>query len=190
LCGDLELSLLGLDVLIILHEVLGNVGLGHSDGNDLNTRSPVVAVSLQFVLKLLIKVVELIDEDLLEGGLGAELVDFVMDLIKDPGLVVVDGVVLDCLIGVFFPESVDYFNLVESNEDSSLGTARHIVNLIGLYSHLNRLVRSQKGHLHVPARPSHSLYDSSSLEVDSNESFFNLVKALSHDQKYEDNESK
>jgi hypothetical protein len=100
----------------------------------------MVAVSLQFVLKLLVKVVELVDEDLLEGGLGAELVNFMMNFIKDPGLVVVDGVILDCLIGVLFPESVDHFNLVKSNEDSSLGTTRHIVNLIGLYSHLNRLV--------------------------------------------------
>ena len=60
-----------------------------------------------------------------------------MDLVEDPSLIVVDGVVLYCLVGVFLSEPVDDLNLVESNQDSSLGSARYIVNLISLDGDLN-----------------------------------------------------
>lgn len=140
LSGDLQLRLLRLNVLVVLHQILGDVRLGDSDGNDLDTRSPVVAVFLQLVLKLLVQVVELVNEHLLQSGLGAELVNFVVDLIEYPGLVVIHCVVFHCLISVFLSEPVDNFNLVEPNEDSSLSSTGDVVNLISLDSHLNRLV--------------------------------------------------
>jgi hypothetical protein len=63
-----------------------------------------------------------------------------VDLVENPSLIVVDSVVLNCLVGVFLSESVDYLNLVESNHYSSLGSTRNVVNLICLYSDLNGLV--------------------------------------------------
>jgi hypothetical protein len=44
--GDLELGLLGLNVLVVSHQSFWNVGLGDSNGNNLDSRSPVVAIFL------------------------------------------------------------------------------------------------------------------------------------------------
>ena len=88
-------------------------------------------------MKLLVQVVELVNEHLLQGGLGAELVDFVVDLVEDPSLVVVHSVVLHGLVRVFLSESVDDFNLVEFNHNSTLGSTGYVVNFICLNCHLH-----------------------------------------------------
>jgi hypothetical protein len=44
--GDLELGLLRLDVLVVSLQGFRNVRLGDSDGNNLDSRSPVVAIFL------------------------------------------------------------------------------------------------------------------------------------------------
>ena len=43
----------------------------------LDTRGPLVASFLQGLAQILIKIVELVDEDILEGVAGTKLVDFV-----------------------------------------------------------------------------------------------------------------
>jgi len=89
---------------------------------------------------LLVEVVKLIYENLLERRFGAKLVNLMVNFVKDPCLIVVDGIVLYGLINCFFSQSVDNFNLVELNHDSTFGSTRYIVDLICLYRDLNGLV--------------------------------------------------
>ena len=93
---DAEGGLLRLYLLVILGETLWDGGLRDTDGNDFDTWSPSVGVFLKHLNKLLIQLIKLVNEDLLEGVLGAELVDLVMDLVVDPRLVIIHCVVLNC----------------------------------------------------------------------------------------------
>jgi hypothetical protein len=68
---------------------------------------------------LFVQVIELVNIDFLKGVLGAELVDFVVDLVEYPGLVIVNRVILDGVINHFFFEPVHHFDLSEVNHDSS-----------------------------------------------------------------------
>lgn len=119
----------------------------------------------------------------MQGGLGAELVDLVMNLVENPGLVIVDSVVLNSLVDKFLSQSVDYFNLVELDHDTALGSTRHVVDSVSLNGHLHRLVRSHEGHLGVPARLRYAGSDSTSVKVHTDMTFLDLMETLlSEDQ--------
>jgi hypothetical protein len=49
---------------------------------------------------------------------GAELVDFMMDFAKDPGLVISDGIVFDGLVCKLLFESINDFNFLEVEDDT------------------------------------------------------------------------
>jgi len=63
--SNLEFGLLRLNVLVVGHQGLRDMRLGHSNCDDLDTRRPDVAILLQAFHELLIQVIELIDEYLL-----------------------------------------------------------------------------------------------------------------------------
>lgn len=46
---------------------------------------------------MFIELIELVNVDLMQGVLGAELVDLVMNFVIDPGLIIVDRIVLHCV---------------------------------------------------------------------------------------------
>lgn len=74
---DGELRLLALDPLVVLHEALGDAGLRHADGNDLDAGGPLVRARGQGCDQILVETVEFIDEHLLQRVTRAELVDLV-----------------------------------------------------------------------------------------------------------------
>lgn len=111
----------------------------------------------------------------MEGGTRAELVDLMMNLIENPGLVVIDGVVLDCFVNQLFLQSVDHFNLVKINHDttlSSTGDVRYSVSLDGC---LNHLVAGHERHFRVPTGLGNPGGDGTTVEVNSDVAFLNLV---------------
>jgi len=61
----------------------------------------------------------------------------VVDLIENPGLVVIYSVVLDCIVNHFLFQSVDDFNLVELNHHSALSSTRDVAHSVGLDSNLD-----------------------------------------------------
>ena len=82
---------------------------------------------------MLVKDIKLLDVDLVQRVLGAELVDLVVNFVIDPCLVVIDGVVLDCIPGQIFVKSVDDFNPLKVDDDTTLGSARHITDRVSLH---------------------------------------------------------
>lgn len=54
LCGDLKFGLLRLNVLIVAHQGSRDVGLGHSNCDDLDSWSPDIAIFLQAGHELLV----------------------------------------------------------------------------------------------------------------------------------------
>jgi len=61
----------------------------------------------------------------------------VVNLIEDPSLVIVNSIVLNCLVGEILSESVDDFNLVEFDHNSTLGSTGDVVNFICLNGYLH-----------------------------------------------------
>ena len=118
LLGDLKRSLLCFYLFVVLHESLRDAGLGHSDGNDLNAGGPLAGSLLESLRELLVQRVELVDKDLLQGGLTAELVDLVVDFVEDPGFVVLCCVVFHGFEGQRFLKSVHNLNLFKGADDA------------------------------------------------------------------------
>ena len=125
---------------------------------------------------MLVKLIELLNVDLAERVPGAELVDFVVNLVVDPGLVVVDGVVFDGGPGQIWFQAVDHLYLLEVNDDASLCTAGNIVNSVGLHCYLNRIHRRHEWHLGVPARLRGALQQGTTSEVNTEVALGHLVQ--------------
>ena len=73
----------------------------------------------------------------MECILGAELVNFVMNLIKHPGFIIVDRVVLDSVMNIFSVKPVDHFYLIKMNHSASTRSTRDVGHLVSLNSHLD-----------------------------------------------------
>jgi len=97
LTSNLELSLLLLDLKVILYEFFGNGRLSDAYCNDFDAWGPFIRVYLQDFYQVLVELVKLFDVDFVKGVFGAELVYLMVDLIVDPGLIVVNRIVLDGL---------------------------------------------------------------------------------------------
>ena len=93
LSSDEEIDLQFFHFLKVVLNTLGDVGLGNPNGEDLNTWSPILQILVESLDEFFVKFVENIDVEVLEGVLGAELVDLVVKFIGDPILLVVLGVV-------------------------------------------------------------------------------------------------
>ena len=160
---DQQARLLLLDQLVVALDALGDARLGDADRNHLDARVVLGAVGLQRLGERLVEPIELVDVDLLQRVRRAELVDLVVDLVKDPKLVVVHAVVLDGVEGVRAIEPIDHFDLVcvgamivyereretrslthsntartKVDHHSSRGTARNVGDRVGLERRLWR----------------------------------------------------
>ena len=128
------------------------MGLGDPDGDDLDAGCVPIALLLDGPLEVLVQLIELGDVDLVESVLGAELVDLVMDLVEDPGLVIVDGVVLDGLVGQVSLESIDHLYLIEVEHKASTGATGNVSDLVGLHCDLHLVQLGHQRHFHVESR--------------------------------------
>jgi len=137
LFGDLQHRLRLLYLNVVLLELLRDGGLGHADRNDLDTRRPFHRVYLKDLLQVLIKLVKLVDVDLVECVSRAELVDLVMNFVVDPSAVIVDRVVLDSVPYLVTTKSVHHLDFLEMDDDATLSSAWYVVDGIRLYSDLH-----------------------------------------------------
>jgi hypothetical protein len=80
---------------------------------------------LQCLDETIINSVEEIDVDFLESVGTTELIDLVMDLVKNPHSVVVNGVVLNRLIDVFASQTIDNFDTIKPNEHTTTRSTRN-----------------------------------------------------------------
>ena len=101
---------------------------------------------------MLVHLIELVDVNFVESVLRAELVDFVMDLVIDPSLVVIDSVVLNGLPGQLSAQTIHHFNAFEVNDDTSLSSAGDIAHGICLHGHLHCIISGHIGEFGLPAR--------------------------------------
>jgi len=70
----------------------------------------------------------------------AKLVNFVMYLTEDPGLVICYCVIFDCLMSKLFSETIYYLNLLEFKNDSTACSTRYISDLISLECDLHLMI--------------------------------------------------
>jgi len=126
---------------------------------------------------MLVKLVELVDVDLAESVLGAELVDLVVDLVVDPRLIVVDRVVLDCGPGHVWLQSVDHLDFLEVDDDTALGAAGNAADSVSLNGDLDSVKIGDEGHFGVPAGLSGALKQGAAPEVHADVAFRDLVQA-------------
>lgn len=101
-----------------------------------------------------------------------------VDLVVDPGFVVVDGVVLDRVPGQIFIETVDDFNLFEVDDDTALCAAGNVAHCVSLHRNLHCVVRGYHGELGVPAWIDSSLKEGTSTEVDTHVAFGDLMDTI------------
>lgn len=92
---ELQVALLHLLVNKVRHHSIRELRLRDSHGYDFYARSIVFTTIHECLTKVVVQEVELVDDYLVEGLARAELVDFVVYLVEDPGLVVVHRVILD-----------------------------------------------------------------------------------------------
>lgn len=111
-----------------------------------------------------------------------------MNFVENPCLVVVDRVLLDRVLGIFFPEPVHNFNCIKHDIYTSRSTTGNIVNLINLYSDLNFLVRCDERHLDVPSGLSVTIKNGATSEVNPNVTLLNGVESLESDEWYHNEE--
>ena len=95
-CNE-QLRLLGFHFFIVSSNLLRNPGFRDTNCNNFNSRSPDKAVTLKSLLQVFIECFELSDVYFLQRVRRAKLVDFVVNLIKDPRLVVLGSIVSDRL---------------------------------------------------------------------------------------------
>lgn len=190
-CNSLRFSLLFFDLLfllcnvekcflcfnlfIVFHQTFWYLWLGDSNTNDFNTRSPSSCTLRQCIGQLLVKSVKFVNEDVLESVFTAELVDLMVNLIKNPRFVVVDGVVLDSFLGKLLFESVHHFDLLEHYVDSARGTARNVIYFVCLHGYLNVFDGGDERKHEVPTRLLVAVQYGATPEVDSNVAFLDSV---------------
>ena len=75
-----------------------------------------------------------------------------LNLVEDPSLVVVHSVVLDGLMDKTLLQSVDNFNVIESDDNSAAGPARDVGHLVCLNRDLHVLKGRQNRQLNVVPR--------------------------------------
>ena len=99
--------------------------------------NPDVARVLDCFSERFVQCIKKIDINLLQGVGAAELVDFMVDLVENPSLVVMDCVVLDRLVNQILTKAVDNLYFIEMNQNSSRCTAGNTSDGICLHLHQN-----------------------------------------------------
>jgi hypothetical protein len=168
---------LGFNVLIVIGKGLWNGGLGDTNRDYFNARGPLVCIGLENFDKLLVEFIELIDEYFLECVLRAELIDLMMNLVIDPCLIIVYGVVLDGLVRQIFVQSIHHLYLVKVDEHSPGGTTWHIVYFISLHGDLHLFKGRDNGYFQVPPGCGSAVKQSTTSEIDGDMALVYLVQA-------------
>ena len=99
---------------------------------------------------MLIKLIELVNVDLMQGVLWTELIDLMMNFVIDPGLVIVDCVILHCVPSQVFVETIDDLDSFEMDNYTALSSTRDITYCICLNSDLHSVIRCKHGNFSVP----------------------------------------
>ncbi len=101
---------------------------------------------------MLIKLIELVNVDFVQGVLGAELVDFMMNFVINPGLVIVYRVVLHRVPRQVFLKTIDDLDSFKMDNYTALCSTGNITNSICLHSDLHRIIGCKHGNFSVPTR--------------------------------------
>mmetsp|Transcript_30293 Transcript_30293/g.34534 ORF Transcript_30293/g.34534 Transcript_30293/m.34534 type:complete len:255 (+) Transcript_30293:439-1203(+) len=177
LLSDLETSLFGLDLFVVFQYVLRYPGLGHANCDDHQTWCINIDIVLERPSQNLVETIEFVDEHLLKGVSAAELVDFVVNLVVDPRLVVVNGIILyDGVRGVG-TQLVHHLDIIESNDRPTTSPTRDIRYLVGLDRHLDCVVLCDEGHLEMIAGPRDAIQQRASTVIDPDVSLRDFVEA-------------
>ncbi len=106
--------------------------LSDSNADDLNAGRPHNKILVKALRQFLIEGLKKLYINLVESVFGAELVDLVVYLVIDPEVVIVGGVVLQCLINKLLSEPVDNLDPLEIDDHPPRSAAGYIGDDIGL----------------------------------------------------------
>ena len=118
----------------------------------------------------------LINIDFLQRVATTELIDFVMDLVVDPGLVVVHRIILDDFVSGLRLQLVDDLDLVESNDRPTGGPTGNVGDLVGLNRDLDRVMHIHQWQFPVKAGTRDAIPQCSSPIIDSDVALGDLVQ--------------
>jgi hypothetical protein len=124
--------------------------------------------------------------------LAAELIDFMakksnqknnlLNLVKNPRLVVFNCIVADCFQRKILFQPVNDFNLSKRYQNSAGSATNHIVDFVCLYGDLNFAVARDKRHHHVPTWFTNLIKDCATTVVDCDVALIYLVKTCHYDR--------
>jgi hypothetical protein len=137
LSRDEEVHLQLLDLLEVLLDSIRDLRFGDSDGKNLDAWRPRAKVLVEGLDEFLVELVEDVDVDLLQGVLGAELVDLVVQLVSDPELLIILSVVEHSVVDELLLQLVHHLDLVEVNQRSVGRSAGDAGDHVGLDAHLH-----------------------------------------------------
>lgn len=86
---------------------------------------------------MFVKSVEFVNVHFLQRMLAAELVNLVVNLVKNPYFVVLRSIVFDCLLGQRLFESIDHLDLLEEDRYAARSATGDVVYFVGLEGHLD-----------------------------------------------------
>jgi hypothetical protein len=115
---------------------------------------------------------------------------YLLNLVKNPCFVVVYSVILHCLVGEMFFESVNNFNLFEHNIHSAWSTARDVVHFVSLDCNLNVFDSSDERDHEIPAWLLIAVNYSTTSEVYANMALLHSVHSWENNQRRNNEESK
>ena len=127
---------------------------------------------------MLVQLIKLVDVDFMQSMRRTKLVDLVVNLVIDPGLIIVDRVVLDCLPGHIGLQPVHNLDFLEVNDHTALCAARNIAHRISLHRHLHDVEKGDQRNLCVPAGLNDAFEQGTASKVDADVAFGNLMKTL------------
>mmetsp|Transcript_2261 Transcript_2261/g.4537 ORF Transcript_2261/g.4537 Transcript_2261/m.4537 type:complete len:263 (-) Transcript_2261:114-902(-) len=185
---DHKLGFLSLHLLIVAPNLLRDFGLCDANGDNFDTSVVLSAVSLQRLLNPVVDSVKLLNVNFLQCMLRAELIDLVMELGKDPDIVIVNTIVSYGIHHMVLRKSVDHLNLVEVEQHPTSCSARNVDDLIRLNRGLNLRHRCNERHLSVESCLGIALQESPSPIVDSHVPLLDLVDGQRHHQREDGDE--
>lgn len=106
----------------------------------------------------------------------AKLVEFVVDLVKDEGFVVVGGVVPHDVEHGVVVENVDHLDPVKVDHDAPAGTARHVLYLVRLERGLDGAETGEQRDHEVKSRLRHTVEEGAPAIINSDVALLDLVE--------------
>mmetsp|Transcript_11696 Transcript_11696/g.35688 ORF Transcript_11696/g.35688 Transcript_11696/m.35688 type:complete len:279 (-) Transcript_11696:32-868(-) len=186
--GHTKTSALFGDVFVVATHGIRDARLSDTDGNQLNTSIPFVTVLLQSLKEGLVELLEQINVHLLHGVGRAELVDLVMDLIKDPRLIIVYAILFHGFPSLIFSQLIHTFNFIKAQHHTIGGATRNTCYHISLQCHLY-FCDTSDGKLQVVAGLSETRKQSTSSPVHAHISLTNLMNTGEQHRRYNDQQT-